>query len=77
MEEMVDNLRNHLYDNDSYAVVEEMEEGVSIYLDLPSEESYFYHMKLIEEFFRIYPYSIDEFLIEGDYEGCITIESEI
>jgi hypothetical protein len=77
MEELIDDIRNFMYDNESYAIIEETDTGLSIFLDLPSEISYQFHIDLVYEFFREFGYDIEDCSVDGDYEGCITIDSDL
>jgi len=70
-----DDLRDYFYyDGNIDLQVEVDDNTISIYLDLPSEANYDSHMILLEEFFSENNYDVEDFDIDGDYEGTITLE---
>ena len=77
LEEFIEDLRNYFYDNGDIDLQLELgEEEINIYLDLPSTENYDVHIDMIEEFFSYSEYDIEDFSIDGDYEGTIIIYLE-
>jgi hypothetical protein len=42
-------------------------------LDLPSTDNYDNHITEIERFFKFSDYDVEDYEIDGDYEGQITI----
>ncbi len=74
-EDFIEELRNHFYDNGDIDLQVELgdEEEINIYLDLPNTENYNYHIDILEDFFRDREYDNEDFSVDGDYEGTITI----
>ena len=74
LSEFTDELRDYFYDEDNTDLeVEQDDNEINIYLDLPSIENYDIHISRIEKFFRSTKYDVEDFEIDGDYEGYITI----
>jgi hypothetical protein len=72
--EFTSTLRDYFYDNNDIDLQVELDDyEISIYLDLPSTENYNNHINEVEKFFRYSNYDIEDFEIDGDYEGCITL----
>ncbi len=76
LEEMMKSLRVFLGYNETYAEVFIEDGEVLIHMDLPSEENYNYAIELVELFFEEEEYDIEEYYIDGDYEGIISISQE-
>ena len=75
--EFTDDLRDYFYDEgDIDLQVEQDDNEINIYLDLPSTENYDAHIDEIESFFRNGNYDVEDFEISGDYEGTITLTYE-
>jgi hypothetical protein len=74
MEVFGEDLRDWFYDNgDTDVQVEVDEDEVNVYLDLPSTDNYDAHIIAIESFFRDSDFDVEDYEIDGDYEGQITI----
>ena len=77
LSEFTNDLRDYFYDEGNVDVqVEQDDNEVNIYLDLPSTENYDAHIEEVESFFRNSEYDVEDFDIDGDYEGCITLSYE-
>ena len=77
IEEFTEDVRNYFYDNgDNDIQVEVGEYELTIYLDLPSTENYDTAIDRLEQFFVEGKYDYEDFSVDGDYEGIITIYSE-
>jgi len=76
LEELAEVLKDYFYDNEIYEQEVEYDEDtqeVNIYLNLPNEDNYNEYLREIELFYRQSKFHIDDFDIDGDYEGQITI----
>ena len=74
LEEFTETLRDYFYDNGNVDIQVELDEDtIYVYLDLPSVENYEKHMYYIERFFNKSLFDVEDFEIDGDYEGQIEI----
>lgn len=78
LDEVIEDLRDFLYDNGNTDFqIEAEEEGFSIFLDLPNVTNFIYHMNELERFFITNGnYDVEDFIIDGDDEGIITAVCE-
>jgi hypothetical protein len=74
LEDIVEDVRDYFYENGNTDLqVEIGESEFSIFLDLPNTSNYEYHINELEKFFRVSDdHDIEDFDIDGDYEGIIT-----
>ena len=74
MEDLGEDLRDYFYDENNVDLqVETDEDEINVYLDLPSTDNYDNHITEIERFFKFSDYDVEDYEIDGDYEGQITI----
>jgi len=74
LDEFTEDLRDYMYDEGFIdAQIEQDDEEVNVYLDLPNTENYDTHIEVIESFFAQSNYDVEDFEIDGDYEGHIYI----
>ena len=79
LEELAEELRDYFYDNrieEQQVEYDEDASEINIYLDLPDTDNYDDYVREIELFFRSSDSDIDDFDIDGDYEGVITLTYE-
>jgi len=76
-EELAEDLRDYLYDEGFIdAQIEQDDEVTNIYLDLPNTGNYDTHIEAVESFFAQSVFDVEDFEIDGDYEGHIEITYE-
>ena len=74
LSKIAEDLRNYFYDDHDVDLQVELDDNeINVYLDLPSTENYDNHIEAIENYFRDSDNDIDDFDIDGDYEGTITL----
>ncbi len=73
LEELSSNLGVYLSYKSAYADLYLEDGELIISLELPSEDNYNEYIDIIENFFNEAGYDIEEYIIEGDYEGIIKI----
>jgi len=77
LEQFTEDLRDYFYDECNTDVQVELDDNeINVYLSLPSTSNYDAHIYAIERFFKRSEYDVEDFDIDGDYEGVITIVYE-
>jgi len=64
---------SHYFGEDECEVTLDADGNVNIYLHLPNTENYNSFLLLVDDFFPESSYDIEDFEIDGDYEGNIEI----
>ena len=72
---LVEDLVEELYESigEDECTIETEDNVITIYLDLPDTENYISFVNVIEKFLVKSRYDIEDFEIDGDYEGQIDI----
>ena len=75
---LVEDLAEELYESigEDECTIETEDNIITIYLDLPDTENYISFVNTIERFIVKSRYDIEDFEIDGDYEGQIDIVYE-
>jgi len=71
LEELAEHIELYLAEKECDIVVSE--DTVNVYLDLPNTDNYNYFINKIEKIFSKIEYDVEDFEIDGDYEGHIII----
>jgi len=71
----LEELAEELYETigEDYCTIEVEQDTIIVFLDLPSTENYTSFVNTIERFLLKSKYHIEDFEIDGDYEGQIEI----
>jgi hypothetical protein len=72
MEELAELMELYLAEKECEVDVVD-DDRIEIYIDLPSTDNYNYFIAKIEKIFRKVPFDVEDYEIDGDYEGQIAI----
>ena len=72
LEKVSEDLEVYFSESECDIVVSD-EEVINIYLDLPNTENYNDFLQEVENFFKNSEYDVEDFELDGDYEGHIEL----